>query len=151
MSHIEDMANKTRNWRPSEGYYQTIREALPKEFKHFNDQEMVDYHIGRSINTQCESLPLENVVIPEWGESQSESLTKLNERIELIAESKTKDWSKDIREMQEDIQELDTNVKRITPSSNSDGVSREEYIDSIQSMKNKISGLEDIVEGLLNR
>ena len=45
---------------------------------------MVDYHIGRSINGQCESLPLENVVMPEWGESQSESLAKLNERIEII-------------------------------------------------------------------
>ena len=148
------MANKTRNWRPSEGYYQTIREALTEEQKSWNDQEMVDYICGQWL-ARCESHTDDTLSQSESHSTnevmQSESLTKLNERIELIAESKTKDWSKDIREMQEDIQELNTNVKRITPSSNSDGVSREEYIDSIQSMKNKISGLEDIVEGLLNR
>ena len=108
MSHIEDMANKTRNWRPSEGYYQTIREALPEEFKHFNDQEMVDYHIGRSISGQCESLPLANVEMPEWGENQSESLSKLNERIEIIAASiqSNENWGEQIETLQLGMKQL---------------------------------------------
>jgi len=49
------MPNKQRNWRPSEGLYQSLRESLPQEFKEFNDQEMLDYVVGEWLSTLSES------------------------------------------------------------------------------------------------
>ena len=74
------MANKLRNWRPSEGFYESVRAALKEEQQGWNDQEMIDYICGAWLSGQCDSHSIDDSagVMPQ-SDSHREEIEELRE------------------------------------------------------------------------
>ena len=101
------MANKTRAWRPDDGFYQAIRE---KAGKGLSDHELVQMMAVQWLGSQ-------SVTLPTNGESQSVTLTEEQEDRVMELMMKALDdlqfaGMEEIRAMREEIETLQHTMKQ---------------------------------------
>jgi len=101
------MANKTRAWRPDDGFYQAIRE---KAGEGLSDHELVQMMAVQWLGSQ-------SVTLPTNGESQSVTLTEEQEDRVMELMMKALDdlqfaGMEEIRAMREEIETLQHTMKQ---------------------------------------
>jgi len=145
------MANKAKSWRPDDGFYKALREEVDKVLPgEYSDHEMVQLFAVSWLAGQSDALPFDRITMPEWGGDQSEALSKLNERIEIIAESTS---VVEINKLKEGMKKLHLAMKALNESNPSSATSnviaREEFMMYVERTNKRLDNVDSLLSDLI--